>query len=128
MNMRALKTVVVGLLTFGITGSAQADRLGIHEQAESSHYVAKAIGMTARGVLNLTTGFVDILTRTINETKLGPPVLGTLRGLAYGTGCGLLRTSSGVVDLVTFWVPGFHGAPVSATYENCLVDEYEFPE
>ena len=49
--------------------------------------------------------------------------MGTLEGLARGTGCGLLRLGSGAVDVVTFWVPGFNGAPVSASYDNCLASE-----
>lgn len=114
--------LVVGLLLD--SQPLWADRLWVHDQAESPHYREKAVGMFLRGVLNLSTGFVDVLTRTINETKLGPPVTGTLRGMAYGVSCGLLRSASGVVDLVTFWVPVFNGAPVSSSYENCLVVDY----
>jgi hypothetical protein len=33
----------------------------------------------------------------------------------------VLRLGSGAVDLVTFWVPGFNGFPVSDSYDNCLV-------
>ena len=125
---RSLSWLFVGAFSLGLSQLVAADLLGVHRTSDSSRYMEKACGMIGRGALNLTTGFVDLLTRTINETKLGPPVLGTLRGLAYGAGCGLLRTGSGAVDLVTFWVPGFHGAPVSSSYDNCLVDEYQMPE
>ena len=100
-----------------------AAQLTLSQQAESPYYGEKWIGMLARGVLNATTGFVDLLTRTLNESKSGPPVAGTARGLALGAGCAVLRTGSGVIDLVTFWVPGFNGAPVSASYANCLSAE-----
>jgi len=56
----------------------------------------------------------------VNETNAGPPFVGTLTGVAKGAGCGVLRLGSGAVDLVTFWVPGFNGFPVSDSYENCL--------
>jgi putative exosortase-associated protein (TIGR04073 family) len=95
----------------------------VHDAAESPRYGTKLGGMLGRGALNVVTCFVDVLTNAVNETKAGPPVLGTLEGLARGTGCGLLRLASGAVDLVTFWVPGFNGAPVSASYENCLAIE-----
>jgi putative exosortase-associated protein (TIGR04073 family) len=103
-----------------VTPSAEAARTRAHEAAESSVYQEKIGGMVGRGLLNALTGFVDVLVNTVNETKAGPPFIGTLTGLAKGTGCGLLRTGSGAVDLVTFWVPGFNGFPVSDSYENCL--------
>ena len=109
----------------GVTGGAPAwaAPLSARERAGSSIYGEKLVGMLERGGLNLVTGFVDVLAQGINETKAGPPALGTLRGFAQGVGCGLLRTVSGAVDLVTFWVPGFNGAPVSSSYDNCLVGE-----
>ena len=111
----------VGLLALLVaTPTVWADRLPIHDQAESPVYHEKAIGMLGRGLLNLTTGFVDLCVRTIEESKTGLPVVGTAKGLLIGAGCGLLRTGSGAVDLVTFWVPGFHGAPVSPSYADCL--------
>lgn len=99
---------------------AWAVRTRTHEKAESLQYGEKAIGMIGRGLLNGVTCFVDPLVQTVNETKAGPPLIGTLTGLAKGTGCGVLRLGSGVVDVVTFWVPGFNGLPVSDSYENCL--------
>ncbi|MBI4343473.1 MAG: exosortase system-associated protein, TIGR04073 family [Candidatus Omnitrophica bacterium] len=100
--------------------AAEAARIGVHDAAESPRYGRKAVGMLGRGALNVATCFVDVLTNTINETRHGAPFMGTLEGLAKGTGCGVLRLGSGAVDLVTFWVPGYNGAPVSASYDNCL--------
>ncbi|MBI2495848.1 MAG: hypothetical protein HYW10_04710 [Candidatus Omnitrophica bacterium] len=99
---------------------AWAARTPVHEAAESQEYGRKFGGMIGRGALNVLTSFVDVLVNTVNETKAGPPFVGTLTGLARGTGCGVLRLGSGAVDLVTFWVPGFNGFPVSDSYENCL--------
>ena len=99
---------------------AWAARLQVHEAAESQEYGRKFGGMIGRGALNAVTCFVDPIVNIVNETKAGPPVVGTLTGVAKGLGCGVLRLGSGAVDLVTFWVPGFNGFPVSDTYENCF--------
>ena len=118
--------MAIGLIACGLvlpTQAVWADRIGIHDAADSPRYGRKAIGMVGRGLLNAATCFVDVLTNTVNESRHGAPVMGTLEGLARGTGCGLLRLGSGAVDLVTFWVPGYHGAPVSASYDNCLAVE-----
>jgi putative exosortase-associated protein (TIGR04073 family) len=99
---------------------AWAARTRFHTAAESSVYKEKTGGMLGRGLLNVVTSFVDVLTNTVNETKSGPPFMGTLVGFAKGVGCGVARLGSGAVDVVTFWVPGFNGFPVSDSYENCL--------
>ena len=112
-------TTLAAALVLG-TAPAWATRTQTHVKAESPQYGQKAIGMLGRGALNCVTCFVDPLVQTVNETKAGPPFIGTLTGLAKGLGCGVLRLGSGAVDIVTFWVPGFNGLPVSDSYENCL--------
>jgi putative exosortase-associated protein (TIGR04073 family) len=99
---------------------AWAMRTRAHETAESMQYGPKAGGMIGRGIINLGTCFVDLLVNIVNETKTGPPVVGTLVGVAKGAGCTTLRALSGAVDVTTFWVPGFNGFPVSDSYDNCL--------
>ena len=107
--------------SLGLMGqTAWAMRTPVHEAAESSDYGRKAGGMVGRGLLNVATSFVDIPVNIVNETKAGPPFVGTLIGIAKGSGCGVLRAASGIVDVATFWVPGFNGMPVSDSYENCL--------
>ena len=103
-----------------IAQPAWAVRTKSHIAAESSQYGKKAVGMIGRGVLNVVTCFVDPLVNTVNETKAGPPLIGTLTGIAKGTGCGVLRLGSGAVDILTYWVPGFNVFPVSDSYDNCL--------
>ena len=122
--MRRQVVGIAVLCWFAACPSAQAAaRLTLYQRAESPYYGEKLFGMLGRGALNLATGFVDILTRTLNESKSGPPVLSTARGLILGTSSGILRTASGAIDLVTFWIPGFNGAPVSSSYANCLSSE-----
>ena len=114
---------VVGLAFVSLLLMSQpawAVRTPIHDAAESPNYGRKFGGMIGRGVLNVATSFVDILVNVVNESKAGPPLVGTLTGVAKGVGCGALRLGSGAIDLVGFWVPGFNGFPVSDSYENCL--------
>ena len=110
--------VIVACLMVGAQ-PAWATRLAVHDAAESPDYKRKFGGMIGRGALNAVTCFVDPIVNVVNETKAGPPLVGTLTGVAKGLGCGVLRLGSGAVDLLTFWVPGFNGFPVSDSYENC---------
>jgi len=88
--------------------------------AESPSYGRKAAGMFGRGLLNIITSPVDLIVQTVDKTKSGPPIIGTLAGIGSGLGCTVVRAGSGVIDIVTFWVPSFNGIPVSRSYSNCL--------
>lgn len=92
----------------------------VWEMAESDAYGTKAGGMLGRGLINASTCFVDVIAQTVNGTKEGTPFIGTLTGLGGGIGCTALRATSGVLDVATFWVPGFNGIPVGRSYNNCL--------
>lgn len=91
----------------------------IWDMAKSEEYGKKSVGMLGRGFVNVATCFVDLIVHTVRETEQGPPLVGTLTGLGSGIGCTALRVSSGALDVVTFWVPGFNGFPVSRSYEDC---------
>lgn len=92
----------------------------IWQKAQSADYGKKAGGMLGRGLVNAATCFVDIIVQTVNGTKEGPPFVGSIAGLGGGIACTALRATSGVLDVATFWVPGFNGIPVSKSYDNCL--------
>ncbi|MBI3312887.1 MAG: hypothetical protein HYZ83_01440 [Candidatus Omnitrophica bacterium] len=92
--------------------------------AKSEKYGTKFQGMLGRGLLNVATCFVDLIQHTVEGTQEGPPLVGTLTGLGSGIGCTALRVTSGALDVLTSWVPGFNGFPVAKSYSNCLeVDE-----
>jgi len=113
------KHLVVGFVVFAMcTPPAWAARTRVHEAAESSEYGRKFGGMIGRGALNVVTCFVDLLVNVVNETKAGPPVVGTMVGLGRGTSCAGLRLLSGGVDLVTFWVPSLKTCAESSTISN----------
>ena len=123
-----MKKVMIGLsvlclLTLSFIPTTLADN--VWDMAESQEYGTKAGGMVGRGVVNVATCFVDVIVQTVEGTKQGPPFLGTMAGLGGGIGCSALRVSSGALDVVTFWVPGFNGFPVSRSYNNCLDFETE---
>ena len=118
--MKQFSGIVVVICLIVGAQPAWATRMAVHEAAESPQYKRKFGGMIGRGALNAVTCFVDPIVNVVNETKAGPPLVGTLTGVAKGLGCGVLRLGSGAVDLVTFWVPGFNGFPVSDSYENCV--------
>ncbi len=115
------KRVVISIMALALlVPNAWAVRTPVHDAAESSHYGRKFGGMIGRGLINVSTSFVDLLVNVVNETRTGTPFVGTLVGLGKGIGCTTLRLGSGAVDLITFWVPGFNGFPVSDSYDNCL--------
>ncbi len=97
----------------------------VWELAKSENYKEKTGGMLGRGFLNVATSPVDLVVQVVDQTKKGPPLLGTLTGLGGGIGCTALRASSGIVDVALFWVPGFNGFPVGKSYSNCLETEQE---
>lgn len=97
------------------------------EMAKSEVYKEKLGGMLGRGFVNVATSPVDIFVQTVNKTKSGPPLVGTLTGMAGGLGCTALRASSGIVDVAFSWVPGFNGFPVARSYENCIEESKPAP-
>ncbi|HNX68385.1 MAG TPA: hypothetical protein PLL75_02680 [Candidatus Omnitrophota bacterium] len=100
----------------------------VWEMAQSDVYKEKSGGMLGRGFVNALTSPVDIFVQTVDKSKKGPALVGTLTGMAGGLGCTALRASSGIVDVAFFWVPGFNGFPVAKSYENCLEDDTEVVE
>ena len=114
------KAIVFGAL-FCFVFIANAQAKDVWEMADSPKYGEKAGGMLGRGLLNAATCFVDMpvqMAKGAQESK--PEFIGGIGGFAKGAACTVLRAGSGVLDVATFWVPGFHGLPVSRGYENCL--------
>ena len=95
------------------------------EMAQSDVYKEKAGGMLGRGLINAATSPVDIVVQTVNRSKEGPALIGTMTGMAGGLACTALRAGSGIVDVALFWVPGFNGFPVARSYDNCLEETPE---
>ncbi len=123
-----MKKAAMFLFLFSLifTPNVLADGLdGVYEAASSENYGTKFTGMLGRGLVNIATSFVDIIVHVVEGSKQGPPVVGSLTGLGSGIACSALRVTSGALDVVTFWVPGFNGFPVSRSYSNCLEFEGE---
>ncbi|OGX12538.1 MAG: hypothetical protein A2351_00125 [Omnitrophica bacterium RIFOXYB12_FULL_50_7] len=98
------------------------------EMAQSDVYKEKTGGMLGRGLINAATSPVDIFVQTVNRSKEGPALIGTMTGMAGGLACTALRAGSGIVDVALFWVPGFNGFPVARSYDNCLEESSEVAE
>ncbi len=114
------KAIVLSVL-FCFFFSLNASAKNIWEMAKSPKYGEKAGGMLGRGLLNVVTCPVDIPVSTVNGAKTyKPEFMGAVGGFATGTVCTVLRAASGIIDVATFWVPGFNGIPVGRNYGNCL--------
>ena len=80
----------------------------IQKGAESDRYIAKAPSQLARGLYNVSFGWSEIVTDMFQ-----PPFgAGTALSPITGPVSALAKTGSGLVDLLTFWVPGYHGFSV----------------
>ncbi len=110
--------LIIPLLCMLMAPMAKAS--DVWTMAQSDSYGTKAGGMLGRGLVNILTCFVDLVVATVDGTKNGPPVIGTVTGLGKGIGCTSLRVLSGALDVVTFWVPGFNGFPVCKSYADCI--------
>ena len=117
------KAILIGTL-FCFVFSQTAQAKDIWEMARSPKYGEKAGGMLGRGLLNAATCFVDIPVQTVQGAKKNKPeFIGAVGGFATGAVCTVLRAASGVLDVATFWVPGFNGLPVNRDYANCLTSD-----
>ena len=121
MKKGVLLTFILAL----VLGAPLAFADDVWTMAQSDQYKTKAGGQLGRGVVNAATCFVDLIQHTVEGTQDGAPLIGTMTGLGSGIGCTVLRAGSGVLDVATFWVPGFNGIPVSKSYSNCLEEDVD---
>ncbi len=112
------------LLLLSVIFIGNASAADIWEKAQSSQYGTKAGGMLGRGFINAATCPADLIMQTVDKTIEGPPIIGTLTGIGSGAGCTIVRASSGIIDVLTFWVPNFNGFKVSQNYSNCLEEDF----
>jgi putative exosortase-associated protein (TIGR04073 family) len=75
------------------------------EDGVEAGYFAKAPAQLFRGAHNVAFGWSEIITDLFQE----PFVVGTALAPLTGPFTALMRTGSGIVDLCTFWIPGFKG-------------------
>jgi putative exosortase-associated protein (TIGR04073 family) len=107
------------MLCFVLSFPVQAKN--IWDMADSPKYGEKAGGMFVRGVINAASCFVDMPVGAVKGAqKENNQFMGAIGGFATGAMCTILRAASGVIDVATFWVPGFNGLPVCRSYGDCL--------
>lgn len=120
MVKKALALVVLFCFIFSFNSYAK----NVWEMAQSPKYGEKAGGMLGRGLMNVVTCPVDIPVQMVGSAKKNKPeFVGAIGGLATGAVCTVTRAGSGILDVVTFWIPGFYGLPVSRNYDNCFAVE-----
>ena len=116
----AKKAILLSVL-FCFFFSLNAQARNVWDMAQSTRYKEKAPGMLGRGLLNVVSCPIDIPVSTVNGAKTTKPeFVGAVGGFATGAVCTILRAASGIIDVATFWVPGFNGIPVSKNYGNCF--------
>ncbi len=119
-----MKKAIVLSVLFCFFFSLNASAKNVWEMAQSPVYKEKVGGMLGRGLLNVVSCPIDIPVSTVNGAKnTKPEFIGAIGGFATGAACTILRAASGIIDVATFWVPGFNGLPVSRNYGNCLQAE-----
>ena len=70
-------------------------------------YAANAGSKLRRGLANFATGWVEIPIAMDKSIKESNPVFGVIVGGIKGTVTGIVRTASGLFDMVTFPVPPY---------------------
>ena len=84
-----------------------------------------AMNKLVRGIVNLTTGWLEIPKEMAEREPdgtvvMGPVVHGFMQGLTHGT----QRTLYGFWDILTFWAPPYEGPEKEP---ETLIDPYEEP-
>ena len=116
-----MKKVIAFCAVFCFLFPLFAQANDVWQMADSEKYGEKAGGMLGRGLLNAATCFVDMPVGAVNGAKkTKPEFLGGVGGFAAGAVCTIFRAASGVLDVATFWIPGFHGIPICRTYGECF--------
>ena len=80
--------------------------------AVDDNYLKKMPGMIVRGFSNTAFGWIEIFRHPFTWSKNAPIGTGYITGLIMGPVVAVLRMTSGVVDLATFWVPFWNGIPM----------------
>ena len=69
---------------------------------ETAAYPSKAVATLGRGAANTFLGWTELIRQPAQEAKSGGNVLA---GIGKGVGYGVVRTLSGIGELLTFWSP-----------------------
>lgn len=111
--------ILASVLSWAVSGAAGAESAAdtqppapllcpickrISEQQIS--YAEKAGNTLARGALNTSLGWTELIRQPAQEVKRGG---NAFVGIANGVGQGLNRTFTGLAELFTFWTPKIQG-------------------
>ena len=112
MDVKRLCCAVVLCATLGVLSGGMA-WAGAYDSIESSSPQKVMNGMAnkaARGMTNVTTGWLELPKQIYLTYSEEGAVMGVLVGPLKGLGMTLVRTAAGVGELATFFVaaPGFY--------------------
>ncbi|GEM_PF-5966102 len=109
-----LATTAAGTAAAAEDPSTQACPICGRLRSEHLSYSDKAGAMLARGALNFTLGWTEMMKQPAQEVKEGHSVL---TGIARGVEHSAARTLGGLGELATFWMPKVNGK-----YSNLSID------
>jgi len=88
----SIPTLLVGLFSFGAIAFA-------------NDYGSQAASKFSRGIINLTTGWLEVPKNIGNESRQSNAGVGLTYGAVKGGVHAVGRTAAGALDTVTFFVP-----------------------
>jgi len=107
-----LRTLAILFLAALVSTSVCFAESSLEERCESETYGVKAPAMFSRGLTNILLSPTELGADTYAESKEGPIIIGTLRGILKGGYHMFKRIGNGGYDLVTCWIPGNNGRPL----------------
>lgn len=97
ISLPILLSLIVSLILVLPTSSFADSELG--------QYAEDTTMKLTTGVVNISTGWVDLFNGTYEVFRDKGPIVGTFVGPFYGIGKTVIRTLSGVYDTATFLAP-----------------------
>ena len=109
-----VRMIVAGAALLALMGSVRPAAAELADARPAMDYLSRASWKLARGVTNVVAGIPSEVLMHVVEEATGPEassggafVTGIMRNTVVGSGWGLLRAGSGLVDVLTFPV-GFN--------------------
>ena len=99
--MQKLTFIFIGMVLAAFPAFSVIPTAFAYEEADS------ALSKFERGVINTTTGWMEVGVQPSEGYKSAHPVTGTLFGVGKGIFKGLQRMGTGLVDIVTFPLPPY---------------------
>ena len=119
----SVAVAIVGTAFCATTGEAASDEpklcpICLKANNDDISYQEKASNTLARGILNFTLGWTEMIRQPAKTAKEDRNILA---GIAIGAGASVTRTISGLGEILTFWTPRV-GKDYIHFSRNCPLD------